>query len=882
MNTELKELSLFARKTLDGLTREIPLKDLNILLDVKSRVPVMLAGYAGCGKTQLINGLLQKTNPAEHLFSVINFNFYTNAVALQVTLEAPLEKKTGTNFGPPGKAQMIFFVDDLNLPEVDRYNTQSAIALVRQHIDYGHVYDRQKLTLKNLLNCQYIAGMNPTAGSFLIDQRLQRHFVTFAIGFPGPTSLHTIYNTSAANFHYEFNIRHMSNVVRGLLMARPEEFKEPDKLVLLRLHEIELVYGDRLVNYDDLNKYKQLALSQAKKRFPSVNVAPFFASQNADPLVFCNFAEGMGERTYDRVRSLDKLRPTLEEAPREYNEANAAMDLVLFEDAVRHVRRFSRVVLNPSGHARLVGVGGSGKQSLSRLPASICGYSVYQITISGTYGMNDLKEDLKAMYNRAAMKDEGIMFLFTDSQITNERFLVMMNDLLASGNIPDLYAVEEKDEIINNVASKVKAEGIVPERANCWKWFLDQVRRNLHVVLCFSPVGDDARTRATKLPALIINWFEPWPKEALMSVGKKFLAKIGLGSDNVRAGIQAFITDPIALPTTEAEIAGWKSCGPDDRVSTENGSIVVNTACGPLQGSTWVREKEKGDNEEGLQNMSPSLLESSSHRVTDDDGVRSRQSVGVNASEAVEHTAQAIPLLVRFVPSKEEHQPTADSGKQPGAANGAAAAAAAAAPRMCSCRGGETCEICGDGACACVRARFFCCVSLRSAPACIFCEYGYVLFVCLFVCCKTWCVEVCTFAWRLVCCSRPSNMSCRVSWYKTVRCSRSRARNADDDDSFTVFVQRYGAGRKDLPLKITGGSTVGDLKQKIAERLGLLPAQMRLVLEGEDLVDDATMTESNIAPGQTVRLEARGLGGGGGSDDDEMDTGRRDIVSMRC
>ena len=125
-------------------------------------------------------------------------------------------------------------------------------------------------------------------------------------------------------------------------------------------------------------------------------------------------------------------------------------------------------------------------------------------------------------------------------------------------------------------------------------------------------------------------------------------------------------------------------------------------------------------------------------------------------------------------------------------------------------------------------------------------------------------------------------MSCRVSWYKTVRCSRARARNADDDDSFTVFVQRYGAGRTDLPLKITGGSTVGDLKQKIAERLGLLPAQMRLVLEGEDLVDDATMTESNIAPGQTVRLEARGLGGGGGSDDDEMDTGRRDIVSMRC
>ena len=59
-----------------------------------------------------------------------------------MNLETPLEKKTGTNWGPPGKAKMVFFVDDLNLPELDPYNTQSAIALIRQHMDYGHWYVR--------------------------------------------------------------------------------------------------------------------------------------------------------------------------------------------------------------------------------------------------------------------------------------------------------------------------------------------------------------------------------------------------------------------------------------------------------------------------------------------------------------------------------------------------------------------------------------------------------------------------------------------------------------------------------------------------------------------------------------------------------------------
>ncbi len=43
------------------------------------------------------------------------------------------------------------------------------------------------------------------------------------------------------------------------------------------------------------------------------------------------------------------------------------------------------------GHALLVGVGGSGKQSLSRLSAFVCGYTVIQIVISGTYGLVDLK-----------------------------------------------------------------------------------------------------------------------------------------------------------------------------------------------------------------------------------------------------------------------------------------------------------------------------------------------------------------------------------------------------------------------------------------------------------------------------------------------------------
>jgi dynein heavy chain len=102
------------------------------------------------------------------------------------------------------------------------------------------------------------------------------------------------------------------------------------------------------------------------QKFAGLPLQSFFGD-NADPLVFCHFADGIQDKNYDRVLAMDKLRVTLEEALREYNENFAAMNLVLFDDAMRHVCRIARIILNPSGHALLVGVGGSGEKTLGNL-----------------------------------------------------------------------------------------------------------------------------------------------------------------------------------------------------------------------------------------------------------------------------------------------------------------------------------------------------------------------------------------------------------------------------------------------------------------------------------------------------------------------------------
>jgi len=105
-----------------------------------------------------------------------------------------LEKKAGRTFAPIGKYKLIYFIDDMNMPARDPYDTQNAIALLRQHRDYEHWYEKSKLSLKDIKNTQLIAAMNPTAGSFTVNPRLQRHFWLLAVGFPEQSSLSTIYS----------------------------------------------------------------------------------------------------------------------------------------------------------------------------------------------------------------------------------------------------------------------------------------------------------------------------------------------------------------------------------------------------------------------------------------------------------------------------------------------------------------------------------------------------------------------------------------------------------------------------------------------------------------------------------------------------------------
>ncbi|EDL24717.1 mCG120479 [Mus musculus] len=500
---------------------------------------------------------------------------------------ARLDKRRKGVFGPPMGKKCVIFIDDMNMPSLEKYGAQPPIELLRQFFDCGHWYDLKDTSKITLIDIELIAAMGPPGGGRnAVTPRFIRHFNIctintfsdetmvrifssimafylrthafspeyFVLGNQIVSGTMEVYKQSMGNLlptpaksHYTFNLRDFSRVIRGCLLIEKDAIESKHTMIRLFVHEVLRVFYDRLINDEDRNWLFLLIKNVIKDHFKESFDTVFHHLRNGNApvteedlrnLMFGDYMnpdlEG-DDRVYIEIPDIHHFNEVVDQCLDEYNQTHKRrMNLVVFRYVLEHLSRICRILKQSGGNALLIGLGGSGRQSLTKLATSMAKMQIFQPEISKSYGMNEWREDIKTLLRNVGVKGQKTVFLITDTQIKEESFLEDIDNVLNTGEVPNIFAADEKQEVMEGVRPVAQAGNKHGELSPLalFAFFVNRCKDNLHIVVAFSPIGDAFRNRLRQFPSLIncctIDWFQPWPEDALERVAVNFLETLEL------------------------------------------------------------------------------------------------------------------------------------------------------------------------------------------------------------------------------------------------------------------------------------------------------------------------------------------------------------------
>ncbi|XP_077979573.1 dynein axonemal heavy chain 3-like isoform X2 [Glandiceps talaboti] len=549
-------------------------------------VPLLFVGPTGTGKSAIVNSYLVSLPKDLYIPNMINFSARTSANQTQDIMMSKLDRRRKGVYGPPMGKKCVVFVDDLNMPAKEKYGAQPPIELLRQWIDHGHWYDKKDTSKLELTDLILVSAMGPPGGGRNdITGRFSRHMNIVSIdsfddntmtkifssivdwhfgkGFDGSFARYGkilvqattgVYKSAVASFlptptksHYVFNLRDFARVIRGVLLMPHTHLQETDKLIRLWVHEVYRVFYDRLIDEKDRQTFFEVIREMTQNHFKvsidkvlsHLSPSGKLIDDNIRSLFFGDYMNPDADsKIYDEVVDIKELTSVMEHYLDEYNQmSKAPMSLVMFKFAIEHISRISRVLKQDNGHALLIGIGGSGRQSSTKLATFMADYDLFMIEITKNYTSNEWRDDIRKLMVKAGAEGKQTVFLFSDSQIKDESFVEDINMILNTADIPNLFPADEKAELIEKMQTVARNEGkkIDATPLAMYNYFIERVRAHLHVVLAFSPIGDAFRNRLRQFPSLIncctIDWFQAWPEDALEMVANKFLEEVDLEDD---------------------------------------------------------------------------------------------------------------------------------------------------------------------------------------------------------------------------------------------------------------------------------------------------------------------------------------------------------------
>lgn len=347
-----------------------------------------------------------------------------------------------------------------------------------------------------------------------------------------------------SKFHYIFNLRDFARIIQGVLLSVPEATEGIDAMRRLWSHEIFRVYSDRLNSPSDqkwlfdkiCNVVRDELHTTPEELFGRFVVGGAAALEPDDmrKLLYCDFTNPKADtRSYLEVQDIEELRYVVDSYLIEFNNmTKRPMNLCIFRYAVEHISRICRVFKQPRSHALLIGIGGIGRQSYTRLAAHIMDFELYQIELTQDFSIKHWNEFLKNMILKVSYNEQNGVFLISDTQFIHGQFLDDVTQLMQSGeilhlfNMDEMEAIQEKMLVIDKQRDKsLQTDGSPRALHNL---FVGIIREQLHVVVCMSPANTAFRTILSEYPTLInsctIDYLGQWPDDVLSTVANRFLS----------------------------------------------------------------------------------------------------------------------------------------------------------------------------------------------------------------------------------------------------------------------------------------------------------------------------------------------------------------------
>ncbi|XP_038617598.1 cytoplasmic dynein 2 heavy chain 1 [Tachyglossus aculeatus] len=534
--------------------------------------PFILIGPEGCGKGMLLRYAFSQLRSTQ--IATIHCSAQTTSRHLLQKLSQTcmvINTNTGRVYRPKDCERLVLYLKDINLPKLDKWGTSTLVAFLQQVLTYQGFYD-ENLEWVGLENIQVVASMS--AGGTLGRHKLTTRFTSVvrlcAVDYPEREQLQTIYGAYLepvlhknlkdhslwgsiskihqlagsmvqvyeqvrAKFtvddysHYLFTPCILTQWVLGLFrydLTGGSPNHSLDYVLEIVAYEARRLFRDKIVGVKELRVFDNILTSVFQGDWGSdilENMADsFYVTWGAQHKTRAAVAPGQPlphhGKPLGKLNSAD-LKEVIKKGIIHYGRDNQDLDILLFQEVLEYMSRIDRVLSFPGGSLLLAGRSGVGRRIITSLVSHMHGAVLLSPKISRGYELKQFKNDLKHVLHLAGIEAQQVVLLLEDYQFVHPAFLEMVNSLLASGEVPGLYTLEELEPLLSPLKDQASQDGFTGPVLN---YFTYRIQQNLHIVLIMDSANINFTINCESNPAFHkkcqVLWMESWSDSSMKKI----------------------------------------------------------------------------------------------------------------------------------------------------------------------------------------------------------------------------------------------------------------------------------------------------------------------------------------------------------------------------